>query len=350
MGKKNQTASCVFGAKYILGQVDALTGEIQGAIGGDDIEHIHRLRVASRRLRNGLDLFKDCLPKKKAKDWMRGVRKVTKALGRARDLDIQILCLEDLMAETLPATALPGYERVLLRLSQQREKAQNKVNQSLTQLKEDKTLEIIQSYCIQSANLSEAIYLFTPSLYKRAFSAIHKALEEFLAYEKYLDDPENIEELHAMRIAGKHLRYTLEIFSSLYGKPLLPHLSVMKELQDQLGDIHDIDVWIGWLPKFIDQERARVEAYFGHPGPFDDLLPGIQHLIEDRATARRDRYDALITLWETLTYERAWSVLRDIVKAPLDFEAASDHLHDNVTSTKNTTDVDHVHIEGEEPE
>ncbi len=71
-----------------------------------------------------------------------------------------------------------------------------------------------------------------------------------------------------MRIAGKHLRYTLEIFAPIYNQALIPYLQVMKEVQDQLGEIHDDDVWIEWLPKFIEKERSRTENYFGTTGPF----------------------------------------------------------------------------------
>ena len=46
----------------------------------------------------------------------------------------------------------------------------------------------------------------------RAPAAIVLRLEEFLAYEPHIAHPERAAELHHMRIAAKHLRYTLEIF------------------------------------------------------------------------------------------------------------------------------------------
>jgi hypothetical protein len=59
MGKKNQKPACIYGAVYMLKQVNRLESEITGALVSDDIEHVHRLRVASRRLRNGLGLFRE---------------------------------------------------------------------------------------------------------------------------------------------------------------------------------------------------------------------------------------------------------------------------------------------------
>ncbi len=44
------------------------------------------------------------------------------------------------------------------------------------------------------------------------------------------------DKLHAMRIAGKRLRYTMEIFAPLYGGDLEPFILAMKEIQDTLAN------------------------------------------------------------------------------------------------------------------
>lgn len=124
-----------------------------------------------------------------------------------------------------------------------------------------------------------------------------------------------------MRITGKHLRYTLEIFAPIYGSALDLYVRAMKNVQDLLGEIHDNDVWITWLPKFVDQERARVEEYFGNAGPHKRLLPGLHHFIEDRQHVRDEVYQTFLSTWETLAYENAWAILREIIQAPINIEA-----------------------------
>ena len=325
MGKKIRNANCLFGTRYMLTQVEALQDEISGALVGDDIEHVHQMRVASRRLRNGLNLFKDCLSKKQAKTWRKEIRAITKALGNARDLDIQIdlvsRCLEAGLADRLK----PGYNRLLLRLRQQRTLAQDKVDRTLVKLQEGDVLERMEKSLKDWTAGSENLYLYTPSLYQQAFEAISGALDEFLSYQEYIHDPDNIDELHAMRITGKHLRYTLEIFAPIYGHALDPHIQAMKDLQDLLGDIHDNDVWIAWLPEFIEEEKARIEDYFGHTGPLKRLRPGLNYFIEDRQRVRTEDYQTFLTTWETLQYENAWEVLNQIIKAPINIEAALAH-------------------------
>ena len=326
MGKNDRKANCLFGARYMLTQVEALQNEIQGALVGDDIEHVHQMRVASRRMRNALNLFRDCLSDKKAKTWGDEIRKITKSLGRARDLDIQIEVIDRCYAASLEERFKPGYNRLLLRLKQQRAKAQEKVNRTLINLQTGGILDRMQAHLTAVTAGSEKIYLYTPSLYQQAFEAINSNLEEFLSFEKFIHDPQNIEELHAMRITGKHLRYTLEIFAPIYGTALDLHVRAMKNIQDLLGEIHDNDVWIAWLPKFIDQERARVEDYFGNTGPLKRLLPGLHHFSEDRQSVRDEVYQTFLSTWETLAYENAWVILREIIQAPINIEAVLAHV------------------------
>lgn len=321
MGKKVQKAICIFGAEFMLEQINCLEDEFEGAFIGEDIEHIHRLRVSSRRLRNGLKHFKDCLPSKKTKRWQDEISRVTHALGNARDLDIQIALLNHLNDHSLNPNYTPGYERLLLRLKQRRNKAQTKVNQSISKLQEGKILQKMCTRLEKLSTISGGAYTYTPSLYQRAFSAINKALDDFLSYQQYIWSPDNIDKLHAMRIAGKQLRYTLEIFAPIYDQALIPFVRVMKDLQDQLGAIHDNDVWVSWLPKFIDKEQSRIEDYFGNTDPLEKLLPGIHNLIKVRQKAREDEYQSFLATWENLQYENAWETIREVIEAPINLGA-----------------------------
>ena len=336
MGDKTLSANCLFGARYMLTQVEALQGDIQGALVGEDIEHVHQMRVASRRMRNGLDLFKDCLSKKKVQSWRKEIRKITKALGNARDLDIQLDLLNRCYEQGLEERIKPGYNRLLLRLKQRRALAQDKVNRTLDGLQQGGILDRMEKQLKALTAGSEHIYLYTPSLYQHAFEAISSNLEEFLSYEGYIHDPDNIEELHAMRIAGKHLRYTMEVFGTIYGTALDPHIRAMKDVQDLLGDIHDNDVWIDWLPKFIENEKERIEDYFGNTGPLKRLLPGLHYFLEDRKRIREQQYRAFLSTWETLKYEKAWSIMMEIIEAPINIEAALAQLTHNTDGLRDS--------------
>jgi len=321
MGKKVPRSICIFGANFMLEQAIRLENEINGALDARDIEHIHRMRVASRRLRNAFEHFNDCFPKKTFKKWQDDIRLVTKSLGTARDLDIQIERLSGLYDESMDPGIKPGYQRLLLRLKQRRAKAQEKVNKTLNKMQDEKTLEKIRLGVKKLSVDTDNVYLFTPALYQRAFNAINTTLYDFLSHEDFIHAPENVEELHAMRIAGKKLRYSIELFAPIYKQAMIPYIQIMKDLQDQLGNIHDDDVWISWLPKFIGKEKTRIEDFYGSSSPLDKLLPGILNLIEDRKNARAMEYQAFLTTWKTLQDENTWSFLYDIINMPMRLES-----------------------------
>ncbi|MCB2214217.1 CHAD domain-containing protein [bacterium] len=324
MGKQVPTVICTYGARFMLAQVHSLEGEIQGVTYARDPECIHRMRVASRRLRNALDLFWDCLPGKKAKGWRDEIRKVTHALGNARDLDIQIAELTDLYQDWLDAKYKPGYNRLLLRLKQNRTKAQKKVNKTIYKLEESEALVKLSERLEKHLADADAVDLTAPELAKKAKDAIEDALDDFLSFTDIIDQPEKGDKLHAMRIAGKHLRYTMEMFAPIYAGELRPYVLVMKDIQDQLGAYHDNDVWENWLPKFVEKERARIEDYFGNAGPLKRLLPGLHNLMEDRKKAKAVAYAAFTLNWQTLADERVWDHLRELIHSKLEMASPKD--------------------------
>jgi CHAD domain-containing protein len=322
MGKKEQKAACLFGATFLLEQLIILENTIESALDPVDIEPIHRLRVTSRRLRTGIKHFQDCLPEKKTQGFEDQIRRLAHTLGKARDLDIQIETLDGLNDDNLDENFKPGYRRLLLRLTQRRMKAQKKVSLTLSEFQQNNGIQKMKTRLEDSATGSEDFYLYTPSLYERAFTAINRELEDFISYGKFVHTPDNMEKLHAMRIAGKHLRYSLEIFAPIYQEALLPHIKIMKEIQGQLGNMHDDDVWVTWLPKFIRKEAERVEEYFGNTDALNALLPGFEHLIEDRKESREAAYQSFLITWETLSHENAWENLREVINTPVNIEAA----------------------------
>src|SRR5512145_2616192 len=90
----SSTGLCWYALQKLPGLLEAFTREIHGVKEGQDIEYIHRMRVASRRLRAALPLFRICFPRKQYLRWMQELTKITRALGEARDADVQIASLE----------------------------------------------------------------------------------------------------------------------------------------------------------------------------------------------------------------------------------------------------------------
>ena len=100
-----------FGAGVLLNNLHALESEFEGVRKGEDIEAIHRMRVASRRLRAALPLFGPVISAKKHTEWSRHIGQLTKALGAARDSDVQIDHLDEYLRALPPGPARPGARR-----------------------------------------------------------------------------------------------------------------------------------------------------------------------------------------------------------------------------------------------
>jgi CHAD domain-containing protein len=316
MGKSSPKTLCQFGIYFMLEQTQSLVEEVPGVQLGRDSEAIHRMRVASRRLATGLDVFKSCLPKKKSRIWRDEVRKVTIALGKARDLDIQIAQLTELYGDQLDARFKPGYNRLLLRLKQDRTKAQKKVNKTVFKLNESQALEEMILWFEKHFDPDVMAEPYPSSVLQMAHQSITDALDAFLKHQDFIASDADSDKLHAMRIAGKHLRYTMEIFAPVYGGALDPFIIAMKDIQDTLGEFHDADVWVSWLPKFVDKERARIEDYFGNTGPLERLMPGFHNLMENYEQTRMDNYQSFLLTWQTLADDKAWQTLRSIIQPP----------------------------------
>ncbi|MCJ7694985.1 MAG: CHAD domain-containing protein, partial [Anaerolineaceae bacterium] len=288
MGKKTVNPVSIYGAQVLLKYLRAMETELEGVITGGDIEYVHRCRVASRRMRSALGLFGDaCFSKKDHKTLYAQMRKVTRSLGMARDTDVQIVFLTDVYKQLTDPRLKPGIRRILLRVKQKRIKAQAKVIDAVEYLADKDVIAGTKDKLRPLTNKAqESEQAFDPTLYALANESITSRLDEMLAYEPYIHDPANLEQLHAIRISAKALRYTLESFESIYGTQLKEIIQTMRELQDALGALHDLDVWIDWIPLFIIEERKRVRAYFGYTRPLRRLLPGLEGFLAEQKEKR----------------------------------------------------------------
>jgi CHAD domain-containing protein len=84
----------------------------------DDIERVHDMRVASRRLRAALEVFAPCFPRADHRALLREVKDLAEALGRRRDPDVQIAALTKLREE-LPPEDHPGVDLLIARATEQ---------------------------------------------------------------------------------------------------------------------------------------------------------------------------------------------------------------------------------------
>src|SRR3989442_13681465 len=83
-------------------------------------------------------------------------------------------------------------------------------------------------------------------------------LEEMYAWDRYVDSPYHIRELHNLRIAAKRLRYTLEVFEDVLPEACKPLVKELEQIQEELGALHDSDVMIALLRLCLGSQDSAI--------------------------------------------------------------------------------------------
>jgi CHAD domain-containing protein len=104
-------------ARIVRQRADELFQHADNVLDVEDIEVVHDMRVASRRLRAVLEIFAPCFPHADFKTVLRDVKSLADALGERRDPDVHIEDMEEL-EKHFQAVHRPGLEALVARLRQ----------------------------------------------------------------------------------------------------------------------------------------------------------------------------------------------------------------------------------------
>jgi len=260
---------------------------LPGTIAGEDIEALHDMRVASRRLRAALRVFRGCFPKNAHRAVVDDVRSITRALGTVRDQDVLIDYLRS-FAESHPDA---GIDWLIEREAAIRDSARIEMIESLRKTSESdpesRLAKLIESArCVGRKRRADSFGAQAPAQVKARLAEIKET-------SKAIPDPENVEGLHMMRISAKRLRYTMEAFTPCFGKPLEKMVAEVKLLQEQLGAIHDCDVWL-----------TRLEGYRSEPGLSAERCESLDGLMAERRETRAKTYEEAVAHWGSLVESR----------------------------------------------
>jgi CHAD domain-containing protein len=301
---------------YIRRQAKQLAEQFDGVYAAEDIEFVHRARVATRRLRAAFRMFGDAFRRKRIKRWRKATRRVTSALGGARDRDVQIDCLCRILGGLTDKTCFVGIAHVLVQLERDRERLQRQVVAALRRLRATGVLREMQRATGKTLRRLGASpqNLATPKALAKARRHVTEQLAAMLERAPSLAEFEDRAGHHALRIEVKQLRYTMEICRPLYEGRLDRLIEAVKPLQTLLGEIHDCDVWFDHLEEFASVQRERISAMFGHTAGFNRLKPGIDFLQADRRACRQRTFEELVNYWSELDRRRVWDELRSAVE------------------------------------
>jgi CHAD domain-containing protein len=133
-------------ARIVRRRADELFAHAEGVLDTSDIERVHDMRVASRRLRAVLEIFAPCFPQGDFKTVLRDVKAIADALGERRDPDVHIEAMEAFEAG-VQATNRPGIEALVARLRERQARGNDTLAAALEELGENDLHERLQSLC-----------------------------------------------------------------------------------------------------------------------------------------------------------------------------------------------------------
>lgn len=200
----------------------------------EEPEYVHQLRVSTRRATAAMRIFGDLLPSKRQTEIRRQLRRIRRAACDARDLDVLIGRFERLKGDAPQRLA----KRLTRRLRKKRNAAQAPL-QTLNGTLSDDLRNILHPEDLLRPLACDTSH--GPS--SQPFDAVaHACLKDAVTSFKKAAraDLADIAALHALRLAGKKLRYTIEIAAPVCDDRLrttaYPRLQFLQEF---LGTIND---------------------------------------------------------------------------------------------------------------
>jgi len=258
-------------------------------------EGVHQVRVAVRRLRAALRLFRPCLERRAHRRFDGELRRLGQVFGEARDWDVFAL-------ETLPAAEreAPGADHVPLLVAAaetHRQAAHSAVRAELagsafTGLVLGLAVWVDEGAAnpalLGNAALEQPIKTIAPELLDRLADTVAKR-------GRHLDRASR-EDLHRLRKALKKLRYGVEFVEGLYKhRSVSGYLHPCKDLQERLGNVNDAAMTV---------HLAKRLAADGTP----DVAVAVAALAAWGKTRGDTEVRHVTRLWQIFTLEpRAWT-------------------------------------------
>lgn len=250
-----------------------------------DPERVHQLRVATRRTLAALTAFRGVVPGKQRAWFEKRLRRIRRAAGSTRDLDVLTGRLsreapKDEVVSAKDSKSAIVRERLVTMLAKRRDVSRQPIRGVRDELRAadwpGRVERLIDA--VTSAGADETFASFGHRRFR-------EMLDRFFSLaDRRLDDPP---EIHRLRIAGKKLRYALEIFAPVF--PAAERTAchdALERLQETLGEFTD---------HASAADRFRRWAREKGVGPDRKALAALQRLEDDRA---EDARRAFVKWWK----------------------------------------------------
>jgi len=273
---------------------------------GQDIEALHNMRVATRRMRAAFRVFGGYFQAKAIAPYRKGLKRTGRALGAVRDLDVFREKIE-VYLDTLPESEQDSLDGLLAELEAQRAAARQRLLAYLDGRKYARFKERFGEFVETEGRDSLPALLEgrEPRPYRVRHVApvtIYERLAELRAHDEWVSVPQPpLERLHALRIACKHLRYTLEFFREVLGPRAKLPIQEVVAVQDHLGSLQDAVVASDISQEYLERGTWGQASQHSLPAPRAARRdPGVEAYLEARQQEMQQLVDTFPLVWDCL--------------------------------------------------
>ncbi|MFN2286298.1 MAG: CHAD domain-containing protein [Anaerolineae bacterium] len=268
-----------------------------GTQAGVDIEALHDMRVATRRMRTAFYVLAYAIDADATASYQKELKRTGRLLGRVRDLDVFREKTEAYLgafAKSIP----PDLTLLMSAWDTEHTRARSKLLKYLNSERYAQFKHAFTAYLesplspISTSNRAQRVAIAVPDL-------IAARLVEFYNCKTKLDQPNaELTDYHQMRIVTKYLRYTLEYFREVLGPEVEQAIEELKALQDHLGALQDTVVACTHLHNVITWgtwQHPQEEHLRWTPTPVD--APDVAAYLEFRQTERHRLVRTFPEIW-----------------------------------------------------
>lgn len=244
---------------------DAIREHEAGSRVGTDIEHVHQMRVATRRIRAYLKAAKPALDSGAADQLRSDLSALAAVLGQVRDLDVMIDRLHS-EADDLGGHDGEALNRLVHRLDSRRDKARAALVAELDRKSFPALLAELDA-AAERPPVSDP-WADLPSLAAAEWGKLDKAQAKL--QRRFGGNPPD-DDLHELRIYGKRARYSAELLTGKASRARRPaavkrYLAALADLQEVLGNHQDATVLEDQLRELVANAGAPATTPAGSRG------------------------------------------------------------------------------------
>lgn len=272
---------------------------------GQDIESLHDMRVATRRMRAAFRVFGSYYQPRAVASYQKGLRQTGRALGPVRDLDVFHAKIQSYLS-ALPPSRQHDLDRFLAVLEARRDSARDRMNAYLGSAKYAHFRERFGQFLETEGLGSKPVGLDggEPPPYRVrhvAPMAVYQRLAAVRAYDEWVTIPRPpLERLHSLRIACKRLRYTLEFFREVLGPDTYSLIQLIVIVQDHLGNLQDAVVARALLSDFIEKGTQGDDQVHGGPAGAPADATGVEAYLAVKQRELEQLLDGFPAAWQPI--------------------------------------------------